>query len=224
MSEGQGGTLLQRYWVPPGEIEARSFNIIDGLIPVDRYAADELQIVKRVVHTTGDPDIVNSLSIHPDAISAGLAALRAGVPIFTDVKMAAAGINRQLASGLGCAVGCLIDAPEVAERATALGVTRAAAGVGHFASQLCGCVMAIGNAPTALFALLDHVDSGLPAPALIIGVPVGFVGAAEAKVELTKRDVPFVTVNGARGGSTIAVAIVNALLIIAAKRTENASV
>ncbi|MDP2661575.1 MAG: precorrin-8X methylmutase [Dehalococcoidia bacterium] len=212
----QEGTLLSRYRVPPDEIEARSFEIIGGLIPTSRYSSDELEIVKRVVHTTGDPSIVDHLRIHPRAIASGLAAIKSGSVLFTDVKMAAAGVNRQLASRFGCEVACLIDDPAVAEEAMRQSVTRAAAGVSHFSGQLEGAIVAIGNAPTALLALLDLVDSGCPPPALVIGVPVGFVGAAEAKKELVDRDLSSITVEGTRGGSTIAVAIVNALLKIAA--------
>jgi len=214
--------LLGRYWVPPGEIEARSFEIIDGLIPTSGYSADELQIVKRVVHTTGDPGIIEHLRIHPRAISAALAAVRSGSMLYTDVKMAAAGVNRRLASRFGCGVTCLIEGPEVAEEAQRMSVTRAAAGVRLVSGQLGGTVIAIGNAPTALFALLDLVDSGVARPALTIGVPVGFVGASESKAELARRDLPYITIEGTRGGSTTAVAILNALLIIASRSSLNA--
>ncbi len=214
--------MLGRYWVPPGEIEARSFEIIDGLIPTSGYSADELQIVKRVVHTTGDPGIIEHLRIHPRAISAALAAVRSGSMLYTDVKMAAAGVNRRLASRFGCGVTCLIEGPEVAEEAQRMSVTRAAAGVRLVSGQLGGTVIAIGNAPTALFALLDLVDSGVARPALTIGVPVGFVGASESKAELARRDLPYITIEGTRGGSTTAVAILNALLIIASRSSLNA--
>ncbi|MDO8691161.1 MAG: precorrin-8X methylmutase, partial [Dehalococcoidia bacterium] len=173
---------------------------------------------------TGDPSIVDHLRIHPRAIDSGLAAIRGGSRIYTDVKMAAAGVNRQLASRFGCEVVCLIDHPDVAEEARRQFITRAAAGVGHFSGQLEGAIVAIGNAPTALFALLDLVDRGCPPPALVIGVPVGFVGAAEAKKELVDRDLSSITVEGTRGGSTIAVAVVNALLKIAAAGNEVAPV
>jgi len=220
----QEGTLLKRYRVPPEEIEARSFEIIDGLISASLYSCDELQIVKRVVHTTGDPSIVDHLRIHPSAIASGLAAIRGGCRLFADVKMAAAGVNRRLASRFGCEVVCFIDYPEVAEEATRQSITRAAASIGHFSNQLGGAVVAIGNAPTALLALLDLVDGGCPPPALVIGVPVGFVGASESKKELVDRDLPSITVEGTRGGSTIAVAVVNALLKIAASEDKDASI
>lgn len=214
--------MLGRYWVPPGEIEARSFEIIDGLISTSGYSSDELQIVKRVVHTTGDPGIIEHLRIHPRAISSALAAVRSGSMLYTDVKMAAAGVNRRLASRFGCGVTCLIEGPEVAGEAQRMSVTRAAAGVGLVSGQLGGTVIAIGNAPTALFALLDLVDSGVARPALTIGVPVGFVGASESKTELARRDLPYITIEGTRGGSTIAVAILNALLIIASRSSQDA--
>ncbi len=215
MSQRQKPTLLSEHAVPPGEIEARSFAIIDRLIPVSDFAADELEIVKRIGHPTGDPEIVRHIRFHPRAIDAGAGALRCGATVFADVKMVAMGINRQLAAKLGSQVVCLIEPADLADEARARSITRAAAGVLRVRSELAGAIVAIGNAPTALLALLDLLDDGYPAPALIVGVPVGFVAAAEAKAELVRRDLPWVTLEGTRGGSTIAAAIVNALLKIA---------
>lgn len=217
-------TLLARYWVPPQEIETRSFEIIDALIATDAYSRDELQVVKRVVHTTGDPDIIESLHLQPGAIAFGVAAIRAGKTLYTDVKMASSGVNRSLASLFGCQVVCLIEQPDVAADAKRRAITRAAAAVQSQASKMDGSIVAIGNAPTALLALLDLVDAGVCRPALVVGVPVGFVGAAESKAELAGRDLPYITIKGTRGGSTIAAAILNALLILAAEGMPDASI
>lgn len=203
----------------PDQIEARSFEIIAGLLPDLDQSAPEWPIVQRIVHTTGDPSIAGLLRIHPKAVESGVRALREGRTIVTDVKMLAAGINRKLADRLGCAVVCAIDDPAAVELAQERGITRGAAAMIHLRSRMSGAVVAIGNAPTALFALLDSLDDRLAAPALIVGTPVGFVGAAESKAELVQMapPVPYVTVEGTRGGSTIAVATVNALLRLATK-------
>ncbi len=215
MFRGREDTLLGRYGLAPEDIEAKSFEIIGTLISETQYSENELQIVKRIVHTTGDPEILEHLRFHPKAISSGVGAIKAGANIYSDVKMAAVGINRQLAGGFGCRIACLIDGVEVVEEAPGWSITRAAAGVRRFSKEFGGSVVAIGNAPTALFALLDLIDGGHPAPALIVGVPVGFVGAAESKAELSRRDLPHITILGTRGGSAIATAVVNALLRLA---------
>ncbi len=201
----------------PDQIEPRSFEIIAALLPDLDQAAPEWPVVRRIVHTTGDPSIAGLLRIHPKAVESGVRALRAGHTIITDVKMLAAGINRKLTERLGCEVVCAIDEPAALEIAQERGITRGAAAMIHLRSTVPGAVVAIGNAPTALFALLDSLDEGLAAPALIVGTPVGFVGAAESKAELVQMTppVPYITVEGTRGGSTIAVATVNALLKMA---------
>ena len=209
--------MKTRSTLRPDQIETRSFEIIAGLLPDLDQSAPEWPIVQRIVHTTGDPSIAGLLRIHPKAVESGVRALRAGRTIITDVKMLAAGINRRLADRLGCEVVCAIDDPAAVELARVRGITRGAAAMIHLRSRIPGAVVAIGNAPTALFALLDSLDDGLAAPALIVGTPVGFVGAAESKAELVQvtPPAPYVTVEGTRGGSTIAVATVNALLKLA---------
>jgi precorrin-8X/cobalt-precorrin-8 methylmutase len=198
--------------VPAEEIESTSFKIIRDLLPDLSSNERELAVLLRIVHTTGDPGITEHVKIHPRAIESGLEAIRGGAPIIVDVKMVAVGINPILARKYGCQVKCGIDDPDVFEVARARRSTRSAAAMLAFKDQLDGSIVAIGNAPTALFAVLDLVESAGARPALIVGTPVGFVGAAEAKAELTKRHVPFITIEGTRGGSAIAAAIVNALL------------
>ncbi len=211
--------MKTRPFIRPDQIESRSFEIIASILPDLDQAAPEWPIVRRIVHTTGDPSIAGLLRIHPKAVESGVRALREGRTIITDVKMLAAGINRRLADRLGCEVMCAIDDPATVELAQERGITRGAAAIVHLRSRIPGAVVAIGNAPTALFALLDSLDNGLAPPALVVGTPVGFVGAAESKSELVQMapPVPYITVEGTRGGSTIAVATVNALLKLAIK-------
>ncbi len=221
MITGEDGTLVDHYALAPDRIEARSFEIIAELLSDQDQSRPEWPIIQRIVHTTGDPGIVHQIRVHPRAIEAGTRALRAGRPIIVDVKMVAAGISRSLATGLGSEGICAIDEPAVTELAREQRTTRSIAAIRSISSRVPGAVVAIGNAPTALLALLDCLDRGLPPPALVVGTPVGFVAAAEAKAELVKRGapgIPYITVEGTRGGSAIAVAAVNALLRLAAGR------
>ncbi len=207
----------------PGEIEAQSMAIVEKLLPPEEEISGEERVVaKRVVHASGDPEAARLIKFSPSAVSSALDAIAGGRPIFTDVRMVAAGINRRLVGSFGCALACAADedtAPEGIEKGN---VTRSAAAVLHLGDKLDGAIVAIGNAPTALLALLELIDGGAARPALVVGMPVGFVRAKEAKEELMKRDVPFISVAGTRGGSAMAAATVNALLKLAAAREEAA--
>ncbi|MCL4466291.1 MAG: precorrin-8X methylmutase [Chloroflexi bacterium] len=207
----------------PAGIETRSFAIIAGLLSSFDQSRPEWPLIRRIAHSTGDPAIADHVRVHAQAVAAGIQALRAGRPILTDVKMVAAGINLRLTATLGCEVVCAIDDPAVAELARRHGTTRSAASINHLAYRLPAAIVAIGNAPTALFALLDYLDAGNAPPALVVGTPVGFVGAAEAKAALVGKayaQVPYITVEGTRGGSAIAAAAVNALLRLAVARQD----
>lgn len=207
------GNLTTRYpRVAPEEIEATSFEIIRRSLPMLPLNEREMQVLLRIVHTTGDLGIAEHVKIHPAAVDSGIVAIRAGVPIVVDVKMVASGINGVLVRKYGSQVRCAIDDPGVIALAKEKGITRAAAAMHWLKDALNGSIVAIGNAPTALFALFDLMYAGGIRPALIVGTPVGFVGAAEAKAELLRWDIPYITVEGTRGGSAIAVATVNALL------------
>jgi len=219
MFDNEKSKFSESWSLPPEQIEARSFEIIAKLLPEVSHTDHSWPVISRIVHATGDPSIASLVRIHPEAIEAGVNALRAGCPIVADVGMVAAGISRRLADNLGCRLICAIDSPGVAEMARKEGITRSAAAVRALSSILQGAVVAIGNAPTALFALLDAIDGRQPVPALIVGTPVGFVGAAESKGELVRRcesGPPYITVAGTRGGSAVAAAAVNALLRLAA--------
>lgn len=205
------------------QIEERSFEIISKLLPEQDQSRPEWHLIRRIVHATGDPTIAQHIRIHPQAIEAGIQALLAGRPIIADVTMVAVGISQSLARLLGSEVVCAVKEPAVLDLAREKHLTRSAAAMFYLSPRLPGAVVAIGNAPTALATLLDYLGTGLPAPALVVGTPVGFVGAAEAKARLLKSghpSLPYVTVEGTRGGSAVAAATVNALLQLALKKKE----
>ncbi|GFN23773.1 precorrin-8X methylmutase [Thermanaeromonas sp. C210] len=196
----------------PRAIEAQSRAIIAAQLGDLGLGAEERNIVTRIVHATGDLEYARLVVIHPRLVAAATAALCGGADIITDIEMVRQGINSQILARGGGRVICAIREREVAAAAAARGITRAMAAMEYLAPRMTGAVVAIGNAPTALFRLLELMAAGQVAPAAVIGTPVGFVGAAEAKAALERSGVPFVTVRGTRGGSTVAVAAVNALL------------
>lgn len=196
----------------PHEIEVRSMAIIDGLLPAGDWSKGELTVVKRLVHTSGDPSLANAVRFSPGSVEAGVAALLAGASVFTDTHMVRIGVNEDRVATHGGAVECLIADPEVAAEAKRSGRTRAACAMRAFGARLDGAVVALGNAPTALREVLALAEEGLARPALVIGMPVGFVDAAESKDALIASDLPFIAIEGTRGGSPLAAATVNALL------------
>ncbi|NDY42996.1 precorrin-8X methylmutase [Dissulfurirhabdus thermomarina] len=199
---------------PGGEIEARSLEILAReLGPVD-LPPGELAVVHRVIHATADFDFARTLRFHPRAVAAGVAAIRSGKSILADVGMVAAGIDKIRLGRFGGSVEVPIHDPACAERAAARGITRAAAAMELGAAPHVG-IVAVGNAPTALLRVLDMVAAGAFRPDLVVGVPVGFVSAAESKDRLAGADVPFITALGRKGGSSVAAAAVNALLRLA---------
>jgi precorrin-8X/cobalt-precorrin-8 methylmutase len=197
----------------PREIEQKSMAIIEERLAGFPFDPLQKPVIKRVVHTTGDSSFAGLTAFSPGAVAAGAAALAAGAPVYCDVEMARSGINRNAAAGLGLNMACLIHEPSVAAAAKEAGTTRAAAAMAQaLEAHSRGAVFVIGNAPTALFVLLEAVEQGLAEPALVVGTPVGFVGAAESKQWLTKFSFPWITVHGEKGGSTVAAAIMNALM------------
>lgn len=197
----------------PRDIEDRSMAIIEESLPeLLDLPVEERQVIKRVVHATGDTSYAGLVYIHPGAVAAGLAAVRAGCTVVTDVNMIKAGINRRRLDALGVKVNCYISDPRVAEEARREGLTRAAVAMRRAAAELEGGIAVIGNAPTALVTLCDLIKQREVTPALVVGVPVGFVGARESKELLMSTPVPYITVPGTKGGSTIAVAVMNAFL------------
>jgi len=197
----------------PQAIEKKSMEIIESFLSGYSWSPPEKAIVKRVIHTTGDPELVAALRFHPDGAASGLQALRAGRNLYTDVNMLKSGVNQGRLEKNGGEVFCAIKHPRVVEEARKHGITRAAAAMRLFGRELDGCVVAIGNAPTALFEVLNLIEQGIARPALIVGTPVGFVGAAESKAMLVEKSpVPYISLLGTRGGSPIAASIINALL------------
>lgn len=203
----------------PDAIETRSFAIIDAEAGEKKpFTGDAWTVARRLVHAVGDMSLLDSLLLPDDAVAAGVAALRAGRPVFTDTEMARAGIPMRRMEPLGVAVSCILSFPGLAEEAERLGTTRAHVGMMALGSRLGGAVVVVGNAPTALLALLKYVDAGGMPPALVIGMPVGFVNAAEAKELLLQYpSLHSLVVKGRRGGSSLAAAAVNALATIALK-------
>lgn len=195
----------------PQEIERESMRQVDEFLKGFTFSPTEKAVVSRIVHTSGDPDLASQVRFHHRATESGLAALRKGAHVFTDVSMIIAGINKNRLGELGGEAHCLVHSPEVAEEAKRRGTTRSAVAIEVFGEKLNGQVIAIGNAPTALFTLIQMIQKGLR-PALVVGMPVGFVGAAQSKELLTKVDIPYITLLGTRGGSPLAAATINALL------------
>lgn len=216
MTTSKQQTLVERYALGPEAIEERSFSLIESMLPDLTWTDAERHVVIRVVHSAGDPSLAPLIRFTPGAVDAGIAALRGGCDIFTDVTMVGAGLYKPWLQTLGCDVSCSIADPEVAAKAKEWGTTRAVAAMRHTGSKLSSSIVAIGNAPTSLLSLLDQVDEGLPPPALTIGVPVGFIASSESKAELMKRpNVESISLPGYRGGSPMAAAILNALLYLA---------
>lgn len=201
-----------KYERDPARIYAQSFATVRAEAALDRFAPESAGLAVRLIHACGMTDIAESLVISPDAVAAGRAALAAGAPVLCDCEAVASMVNRR-AMPANADVICTLNDPTVPALAQRERTTRSAAAVTLWRHRLAGAVVAIGNAPTALFRLLEGLDAGWPAPALILGFPVGFVGAAESKEELLRDPcgVPFATLPGRRGGSAMAAAAVNAL-------------
>ena len=193
-------------------IYRESFSIIRREADLSAFQPDLARVVVRMIHACGMTDLPRDIEASPDAASAGVNALRAGAPLFCDATMVADGITRSRLPRNNEVV-CMLNDARTKELATKLHTTRSAAAVELWRDRLAGSVVVIGNAPTALFHLLDMLEDGAPRPALILGIPVGFVGAAESKTALAANSlgIPFLTVRGRRGGSAIVAAAVNAL-------------
>ncbi len=202
-------------------ITDESFSIIRRRLGDFRASPEEMEIIIRIAHTTGDVDFAATFQMSREGLLRGAEALARGRNVVTDVEIVRAGIRRSLVEEMGGRVECLLNLPEVEAEALRLGDTRSAVAMRRAAPLLEGGVAAIGNAPTALFALLEMIRDGAARPALVVGVPVGFVGAAESKKALWEAGIPCVTNQGERGGSTIAAAVVNGLLVLARRRGEN---
>ncbi len=203
---------MRPYERDPAAIYAQSFATVRAEARIDRFPADLQGLIMRLVHACGMVEVADRLAFSPGAGRAGRTALADGAPVLCDCEMVAAGIIRRQLPARNPVIVTLGD-PAVPALATGIGNTRSAAAVELWRDRIEGAIVAIGNAPTALFHLLELLDQGWPRPALILGFPVGFVGAAEAKAELAAdpRGAPFVALRGRKGGSAMAAAAVNAL-------------
>ncbi len=201
----------------PDEIQAESFRIIDAEVGPHGFDAAEWPVVRRVIHAAGDLDLAGAVCFRRDAVREGVRALRQGAPIITDVRMVAAGLNRRAIEALKLDLHCFIDDPEVAEQAEARGLTRSHCAMQKAVAHFPEAVFVVGNAPTALLALCEAVRRGTARPPLLVAMPVGFVGVLESKEQALALDVPVIAVAGRKGGSALAAAAVNALLLMAAE-------
>ncbi|MFF0577774.1 precorrin-8X methylmutase [Streptosporangium saharense] len=194
------------------EIYRRSFATIRAESDLDGLPPDVAQVAVRMIHACGMVDLVADLGWSPDVVAAARAALRAGAPILCDATMVASGVTRRRLPA-GNEVVCTLGEPGVPELAVRLGTTRSAAALELWRDRLEGAVVAVGNAPTALFRLLEMVEEGAGRPAAVLGVPVGFIGAAESKQALAEHPagLEYLVVHGRRGGSAMAAAAVNAI-------------
>ena len=199
--------------IKPMEIEQRSFEIITELLGNRVLDPENELVIKRVIHTTADFDYADNLTFSEHAVQKGIAALKSGCDIVTDTQMAKAGINKTILASLGGEVHCFMSDPDVAQGARSRGVTRAFVSMEKAAALEKPCIFAIGNAPTALLSLEQLMEEGKAAPALIIGVPVGFVNVEMSKERIiAAARAPYIIARGRKGGSNVAAAICNALL------------
>jgi precorrin-8X/cobalt-precorrin-8 methylmutase len=192
------------------EIYRRSFATIRAEADLAGLPSDVERVAVRMIHACGMVDLVADLAYSADVVAKAHSALRAGAPILCDAQMIASGITRRRLPADN-EVLCTLGDPRVPALAEQLGTTRSAAALDLWGDRLAGAVVAVGNAPTALFRLLELLDAGAPHPAAILGLPVGFVGAAESKAAVAEQTVPYLVVHGRRGGSAMAVAAVNAI-------------
>jgi precorrin-8X/cobalt-precorrin-8 methylmutase len=192
------------------EIYRQSFAVIRAEADLTRFTADVARVVVRMIHSCGMTDLPADVGYSDGVIKAARAALLGGAPVLCDAQMVASGITRRRLPA-GNEVVCTLNDPAVPSLAQRLGTTRSAAALDLWGARLAGAVVAIGNAPTALFRLLELVDAGAGRPAAVLGIPVGFVGAAESKAALAQSGLEYLVVHGRRGGSAMTVAAVNAI-------------
>ena len=203
------------YIKQPMEIENRSMEIIAPHLEGLNLDEAQTKVYSRMIHASGDVEYASVIKIHPDAIKATQEALKKGANIYTDVEMVRTGIHKASFNRYGGKIECRVSDPEIAKLAKEKGITRSMAAMRSFGKDLDGAIIAIGNAPTALFEVLRMVDEEGIKPAVIVGIPVGFVGAADSKELLAKNTkIPYITVEGTKGGSPIAASAINAIMYL----------
>nr|WP_319392332.1 precorrin-8X methylmutase [uncultured Desulfobacter sp.] len=202
----------------PHEIEAKSFAIIDAEAGPHNFDPDEWQIVRRMIHTTADFEYMDMVRISDNALAAGVNAIRNGCTVITDTNMARTGIRKEPLAKFGGRCECFMADPQVGALAKERGVTRARVAVEKAASMMENGIYVVGNAPTALLHLLEMIKRKEAHPALVVGLPVGFVNAAESKAALMETNVPYISNVGRKGGSNVAASVINAIALIAGER------
>ncbi|OKP92175.1 precorrin-8X methylmutase [Paenibacillus sp. P32E] len=212
------GTDFKPLTVQPQEIESLSFQMITRELGEHEFSPLQYPVVQRIIHASADFELGRSLVFHPRAMEAGISAILEGKPIIADVRMVEAGIAKERIHKYGGEVRVHISDPDVIEAAKAEGTTRAILATRKACAEAPGGIYVIGNAPTALLELIRLIKEGAAQPGLVIGMPVGFVSAAESKDELRKLDIPYITNIGRKGGSTVVVAAVNALSLLAVRQ------
>lgn len=200
------------YVVNPMGIETKSMAIIESEMKAHNFTDSELPVVKRVIHTTADFEYADLIEFHPEAIKRGIQALKDGSNIYADTNMVMSGINKRKLKELGGEVCNFVHDEDVFKEAKEREITRSMVSIEKACRNENTKIFAIGNAPTALFVLMDLINKGLVKPDLVVGVPVGFVGAEESKEQLRKMDIPFIVIKGRKGGSPVAATILNALM------------
>ena len=198
--------------IKPMDIEKRSFEIITEILGDTRLDPENELVIKRVIHTTADFEYIQNLVFSDHAVQKGIEALKNGCDIVTDTQMAKSGINKTILGKLGGQVHCFMSDADVAAEAKERGITRAIVSMERAAKLEKPCIFAIGNAPTALISLHEQITTGILNPALIIGVPVGFVNVVESKELIIESGIPHIVARGRKGGSNVAAAICNAML------------
>ena len=224
MSETQPVNDMRQMTGLGRKIEASSFDIVDQEAGDHGFPPDQWQVVRRVIHATADFEFTNLMHFQGDAVRKGIDALRGGYPVLVDVKMIAVGLNQTRLDAYGCSIHHYISDEDVIATAKEKNTTRAIESIqkAHRLGQLDGAVIAIGNAPTALLEVVRLVREGKARPALVIGVPVGFVSAAESKeAVLELEEIPYIVARGRKGGSAIAVAIIHALLMLSVQESKS---
>jgi precorrin-8X/cobalt-precorrin-8 methylmutase len=224
MSETQPVNDMRQMTGLGRKIEASSFDIVDQEAGDHGFPPDQWQVVRRVIHATADFEFTNLMHFQGDAVRKGIDALCGGCPVLVDVKMIAVGLNQARLDAYGCTIHHYISDEDVIATAKEKNTTRAIESIqkAHRLGQLDGAVIAIGNAPTALLEVVRLVREGKARPALVIGVPVGFVSAAESKeAVLELEEIPYIVARGRKGGSAIAVAIIHALLMLSVQESKS---
>lgn len=212
---------MSNYIKIPGDIEKRSFEIIEEELgdKAKKFTESEMWVVKRIIHTSADFEYADLIEFQNDAIQNGIKALEKGCKIYCDTNMIVNGLSKPALTKYNCLAYCLVSDKEVIEEAKAEGLTRSIVGMRKAGKDPETKIFILGNAPTALYQLKEMIERGeIEKPSLVIGVPVGFVGAAESKEAFKELGLPYITINGRKGGSTIGVAILHAIIYQIYKR------